>query len=81
MASAKAVDLLGKMLTFNPNHRIKAEQALAHPYFELWHDPDNEPVSDTPFTFEEEMDDLPEGRLKELIYEEILQFIPINSAK
>jgi mitogen-activated protein kinase 1/3 len=33
-ADAKALDLLGKMLTFNPNKRISVEEALAHPYLE-----------------------------------------------
>jgi mitogen-activated protein kinase 1/3 len=28
------LDLLGKMLTFNPNNRYTVEECLAHPYFE-----------------------------------------------
>lgn len=37
-----ALDLLDKMLTFNPNRRITVEQALAHPYLEQYYDPDDE---------------------------------------
>ena len=37
-----ALDLLGKMLTFNPHQRIPVEQALAHPYLEQYYDPDDE---------------------------------------
>ena len=32
-ASLKAIDILGKMLNFNPNTRITAKDALNHPYF------------------------------------------------
>lgn len=41
-ACAKALDLLDKMLTFNPNNRITVEQALAHPYLEQYYDPGDE---------------------------------------
>ena len=33
-ADPKALDLLEKMLTFNPHKRIGVEDALAHPYLE-----------------------------------------------
>jgi len=33
-ANPLGLDLLGKMLTFNPNHRFTVEECLAHPYFE-----------------------------------------------
>ncbi|PVU97964.1 hypothetical protein BB561_000214 [Smittium simulii] len=32
-ADSYALDLLAKMLTYNPNKRISAQEALAHPYF------------------------------------------------
>lgn len=37
-----ALDLLDKMLTFNPNKRIEVEEALAHPYLEQYYDPTDE---------------------------------------
>ncbi len=43
-AGPGALDLLGKMLTFNPHKRITVEQALAHPYLEQYYDPDDEVI-------------------------------------
>lgn len=37
-----ALDLLDKMLTFNPHKRIEVEEALAHPYLEQYYDPSDE---------------------------------------
>lgn len=37
-----ALDLLDKMLTFNPHKRIEVEEALAHPYLEQYYDPTDE---------------------------------------
>ena len=35
-ADSKALDLLDKMFTFNPNKKIEVEQALAHLYLEQY---------------------------------------------
>ena len=45
-----ALDLLDKMLTFNPHKRITVEEALAHPYLEQYFDPADE-VSGRRFSF------------------------------
>ncbi|SCU90584.1 LANO_0D09274g1_1 [Lachancea nothofagi CBS 11611] len=39
----EAIDLLDRMLTFNPDKRISASNALSHPYLRVYHDPDDEP--------------------------------------
>ncbi|KAM9393245.1 mitogen-activated protein kinase 3 [Pholidichthys leucotaenia] len=73
-ADPKALCLLNKMLTFNPNKRITVEEALAHPYLEQYYDPTDEPVAEEPFTFSMELDDLPKETLKSLIFQETARF-------
>ncbi|XP_076266271.1 mitogen-activated protein kinase rl isoform X2 [Rhynchophorus ferrugineus] len=73
-ADARALDLLDKMLTFNPHKRIDVEEALAHPYLEQYYEPTDEPTAEQPFRFDTELDDLPKDQLKELIFKETLFF-------
>ena len=47
-APEDALDLLTKLLQFNPNKRITAEQALEHPYLEQFHNPEEEIVCQRP---------------------------------
>lgn len=44
-ANPLAIDLLEKCLTFNPKKRITVGEALAHPYLEPYHDPEDEPTA------------------------------------
>lgn len=68
------MDLLDRMLTFNPHRRITVEECLAHPYLEQYYEPEDEPVAAEPFGFDMELDDLPKESLKELIFEETVRF-------
>ncbi|CAL1699346.1 unnamed protein product [Somion occarium] len=79
-ANPLAVDFLTKSLTFDPKKRITVEEALAHPYLEAYHDPDDEPCAPPLdpefFEFDLHKDDISREQLKELLYEEIMSFRP-----
>lgn len=68
-----ALDLLEKMLTFAPEKRITVEEALAHPYLKLLHDPLDEPVAHEPFDVDFENIPLNKEALRALLWEETCQ--------
>jgi mitogen-activated protein kinase 1/3 len=63
-----ALDLLERLLAFNPVKRISVEDALKHPYLEPYHDPEDEPTADPIpeefFDFDKKKDNLSKEQLK-----------------
>lgn len=72
-----AIDLLEKLLVFNPAKRITVDNALLHPYLRLYHDPNDEPVAEKIpedfFDFDKHKDKLTIEDLKKLLYDEIMK--------
>ena len=73
-AAVEAVDLIDKMLAFDPSKRITVAQALAHPYLASLHDESDEPSAECPFFFDFENETLSESRVRDLVYEELVGF-------
>lgn len=71
-----ALDLLSKMLTFNPNKRYTVEQCLAHPYFDELHSLDDEPTCDAPFDWSFDNFKPTKDLLQEMVYDEAMIFHP-----
>ncbi|KAG6634025.1 mitogen-activated protein kinase homolog MMK2-like [Carya illinoinensis] len=71
-----ALDLLEKMLVFDPNERITVEEALCHPYMSSFHDNNDEPVCPMPFSFDFEQPSCTEEEIKEIIWRESVKFNP-----
>ncbi len=71
-AGKDAIDLINKMLLFNPYFRITVDETLAHPFFESIRDKAKEVTAKETIilSFEKE-GDLDAGRLRDLFVEEI----------
>jgi len=80
-AGKDAIDLINKMLLFNPYFRISTDEALAHPFFESIRDKTKEITSKEPIilSFEKE-GDLEAPRLRELFIEEINYYKSVREA-
>lgn len=72
-ANPDALDLLERMLAFDPSSRISVEQALEHPYLQIWHDASDEPDCPTTFNFDfEVIEEIPQ--LRQVILDEVYRF-------
>uniref|UniRef100_A0A8C6NXK3 mitogen-activated protein kinase n=1 Tax=Nothobranchius furzeri TaxID=105023 RepID=A0A8C6NXK3_NOTFU len=72
-ANPLAVDLLKRMLVLDCDERISANEALSHPYFSQYHDPDDEPEA-MPYDQTLESKDRTLEEWKELVFEEVKSF-------
>ena len=74
-----AIDLLEKMLVFNPAKRITVEDALRHPYLQPYHDPDDEPtaspIPEAFFDFDKGKNSLSKEELKSMGAVYLLYFL------
>ena len=68
-ACKEAIDLLDKMLRFDPEERITVDDALKHPYMKKLHT-GKEPTCPRNFQFDEEDLELSKSALMRLIYKE-----------
>lgn len=72
-ANPDALDLLDRMLAFDPSSRISVEEALEHRYLHIWHDASDEPTCPTTFDFHfEVVEDV--GEMRKMILDEVVRF-------
>lgn len=81
--NADAIDLLQKMLKYDPDERITVEEALAHPYMKQLHFPDDEPTTElvSAFDFDFEKYSLSREDFKDLMFDEIALYHSDEAAK
>jgi serine/threonine protein kinase len=63
-----AIDLLERMLVFDPRKRVRASDGLAHEYLAPYHDPTDEPVAEEKFDWSFNDADLPVDTWKIMMY-------------
>ena len=72
-ANPDALDLLNRMLAFDPSSRISVEEALEHRYLHIWHDASDEPACPNTFDFAfEVVEDVPQ--MRRMILDEVHRF-------
>lgn len=77
-ANPLALDLLSKMMKFDPNERISVTEALAHPFLAQYHDPDDEPTCEA-FKFDFEGNNtMDSAELKSRIIDEIRSYASVS---
>lgn len=74
-ANPLAIDLLRKMLVFDPSKRISVTEALEHPYMSPLYDPSANPPAQVPIDLDVE-EDLGEEMIRESMWREMLYYHP-----
>lgn len=70
-SNPQALDLIDRMLQFNPNKRLTVEEAIQHPYLASLHDPNDEPCCPQPFSFPIEDAVVNDDTIRDLVYDDI----------
>ncbi|WOL18426.1 mitogen-activated protein kinase [Canna indica] len=74
-ADPLAIDLLQKMLVFDPTKRISVTEALQHPYMSPLYNPNTDPPAEVPIDLEID-EDLREDMIREMMWQEMLYYHP-----
>uniref|UniRef100_A0A7N1A808 Protein kinase domain-containing protein n=1 Tax=Kalanchoe fedtschenkoi TaxID=63787 RepID=A0A7N1A808_KALFE len=74
-----AIDLLHRMLVFDPTKRIGVTEALQHPYMSALYDPGSNPPANVPIDLDID-EDLEEETIRDLMWEEMLHYHPEDLA-
>ncbi|XP_013778244.1 stress-activated protein kinase JNK-like isoform X1 [Limulus polyphemus] len=75
LKASQARDLLSKMLIIDPEKRISVDQALSHPYINVWYE-ESEVHAPAPAPYDHSVDEREHTveQWKALIYEEVLEY-------
>ena len=73
-AGPEAIDLIHKILVFNPFFRVSVEECLEHPFFKKVRKQEKEVTSTEHIKFDWEQQQLDKKKLREYFIEEITYF-------
>ncbi|MQL96213.1 hypothetical protein Taro_028885 [Colocasia esculenta] len=74
-ANPLAIDLLRKMLVFDPSKRISVTEALEHPFMSPLYDPNSNPPAQMPIDLDLD-EEMGEETIRELMWKEMLYYHP-----
>jgi len=79
--ASQARDLLSRMLVIDPEKRISVDDALLHPYINVWYD-ESEVNAPAPGPWDHSVDEREHtvDQWKELIYQEVMEYDPTTAA-
>lgn len=80
-ANPLAINLIDRMLVFDPAKRITVAEALEHPYLGLLHDDKLEPTAVAGFSIDFDDEELKEDALREKVWNEMLHYHPEADAQ
>ncbi|KAF0693596.1 Aste57867_15461 [Aphanomyces stellatus] len=75
-APPDALDLIEKLLTFDPRARLSVDDALRHPFVQAYRDDAAEGSATAPFDFSFEHAELDKPALQRLVFEDVCHFHP-----
>ncbi|XP_033103696.1 stress-activated protein kinase JNK-like isoform X1 [Anneissia japonica] len=80
LTAKQARDLLCKMLVVDPNQRISVDEALKHPYINVWYDP-SEVEGPAPIPYDHSIDEkeLTVEQWKDYIFNEVMNFNKVQN--
>ncbi|CAF1230856.1 unnamed protein product [Rotaria sp. Silwood1] len=73
--SPKGVDLLDRLLSFDPRQRPTAQEALAHPFLKTYHSPEDEPTAN-PVVDEHQDAEYSVAKWKSIVWKMVQDFVP-----
>lgn len=76
-ANPVALDLLCKMIVFNPDKRYSVKKCLSHPYFEGLHNDDEELCCEKRFDWSWDDFEPTKDMLQGMVFDESLKFNPL----
>jgi len=76
--SSEGINLLDSLLSFDPRNRPTAGEALAHPFFNGYHDPDEEPIMEQPIDDQHQDAVYSITQWKSIIWQMVQGFEPPN---
>lgn len=75
-ATEEEIDLISKMICWDPTKRISVDEAVEHPYFAKLHDPFDEPIAYPVDEFDFERNDITMDQMRREVWREVLHYNP-----